>query len=131
MTLRSSAARLVPLVSDHVVHGRTIFPGAGYLEMARAAACATFASSATGAALSGVFFLQPLATEVVGLHVDCTFADFQFEVQSGVLAAGEGTLEGVGESHSRVHGGSASVRGIWEKVSLISIEVCWRRGPRK
>jgi hypothetical protein len=93
VTLRSSAARLVPLVADHVVQGRTIFPGAGYLEMARAAACATFAASATGATLSGVFFLQPLATEVIGLHVECTFAGSQFEVQGGVLAAGEGTLE--------------------------------------
>ena len=30
------------LLANHVVHGRVIFPGAGYLEMARTAACSTF-----------------------------------------------------------------------------------------
>ena len=64
------------LVADHVVQGRVIFPGAGYLEVARAAA--------TGSALRGVFFLQPFAVEAAGMLVECTVADGRFEVRCGV-----------------------------------------------
>ena len=56
------------------MQGRVIFPGAGYLEMARA-------SAATG--LSGVFFLQPLAVESPGLLIECAISDGRFEVASG------------------------------------------------
>ena len=71
------------LVSDHVVLGRVIFPGAGYLEMARAAVCAISKSSA--AALKRVYFLQPLVLDdvdslTVTISID-TNAD-RFELSS-------------------------------------------------
>ena len=49
------------LVSDHVVQGRVVFPGAGYLEMARAAVCAVTEGSA--ATLKRVCFLKPLVLD--------------------------------------------------------------------
>ncbi len=62
------------VVADHIVQGRVIFPGAGYLEMARA----------TGAmALHGIYFLQPLAIEGGDLSVECALSDGRFEVHSG------------------------------------------------
>ena len=73
--LRSPASGpLHLLVSDHVVQGRVIFPGAGYLEMVRAAADST--------ALRGVYFVQPLAVEAPGLLVECAVSDGLFEVRS-------------------------------------------------
>ena len=69
-----AAGALHAIVADHVVQGRVIFPGAGYLEAARAATA--------GAALRGVFFLQPLAVEAVGLLVECFVANGRFEVRS-------------------------------------------------
>ena len=71
-----TAGALLDLTADHVVQGRVIFPGAGYLEMARAAVAST-------TALHGVFFLQPLAVEVAGLPVECRAAEGLFEVRSG------------------------------------------------
>ena len=56
------------------MQGRVIFPGAGYLEMARAAAAT---------ALHAVFFLQPLAVEAARLLLECAVADGRFEVRSG------------------------------------------------
>ena len=53
------AGPLRALVSEHIVRGRVVFPGAAYLEMARAASSA-FAASAGGISLSEVFFLRPL-----------------------------------------------------------------------
>ena len=47
------------MVADHIVQGRVIFPGAGYMEMARAAAV-SLSGGARSAKLSRVFFLQPL-----------------------------------------------------------------------
>mgnify|MGYP003311376603 CR=1 FL=1 len=80
--LRSpTVGSLHALVADHVVQARIVFPGAGYLELARAAAVG--GSTAMGAALRGVFFLQPLAVEAAGLHVECSVADGRFEVRSG------------------------------------------------
>eukprot|EP00966_Prymnesium_polylepis_P188531 4368715-Prymnesium_polylepis.1 len=67
---------LQTLCADHVVQGRVIFPGAGYLELARAAA--------TGqSALSSIYFLQPLATETPELLVECLVRDGRFEIRSG------------------------------------------------
>jgi len=62
-------------VADHIVQASVVFPGAGYLEMARAAG---------GAGLQGVFFLQPLAVEAAVLLVDCAVFNGRFEVRSGV-----------------------------------------------
>jgi acyl transferase domain-containing protein len=76
-----AAGALHAVVADHVVQGRVIFPGTGYLELARAAASAAAASS--GSALHGVFFLQPLAVETPGLFVECAVSGGRFDVRSG------------------------------------------------
>ena len=60
VTYRTPAAgALLALVADHVVQGRVVFPGAGYLEMARAACPCVAASGGAGggAVLSRAFFL--------------------------------------------------------------------------
>ena len=69
-----AAGGLLPLVADHVVQGRVIFPGAGYLEMARASGAE---------ALHGVYFLHPLAVDSSTLLVECVISDGRFEVRSG------------------------------------------------
>ena len=70
-----AAGALHLLVIDHVVHGRAIFPGAGYLEMVRAAA-------GNETALRSVFFVQPLVAESQELLVECIVRDRRFEVRS-------------------------------------------------
>ena len=73
------------LVADHIVGGRVVFPGAAYLETARAACNATAATS-SAAALGGVFFLQPLALGEEGCPawVECELrSEGSFEVRSG------------------------------------------------
>ena len=79
------AGPLHALVADHVVRGRIVFPGAAYLEAARAACSAVAPPSAAGAALRGVLFLQPLALEAGGAAwVECALLeDGAFEVRSG------------------------------------------------
>jgi 3-oxoacyl-(acyl-carrier-protein) synthase/acyl carrier protein len=69
------AGVLHALVANHVVHGRIVFPGAGYLEMARA-------STPQDVGAHGVFFLQPLLVEVPDLLVDSVVAEGRFDVQS-------------------------------------------------
>ena len=83
-----TAGRLHALIAEHVVHGRVVFPGVAYLEVARAAWSVAANSSAAGAGLRGVFFLQPLAlvTGVDGaaVLVECVLRkDGLFEVRSG------------------------------------------------
>jgi acyl transferase domain-containing protein len=70
------AGALHSIVAQHIVRGSVIFPGAGYLEVARAAAM-------SDAALGSVFFLQPLAIESNALIVECAVHDGRFEVRSG------------------------------------------------
>ena len=88
-TFRSpTTGRLHALVADHVVLGRVVFPGAAYLESARAAWSAITASSVDVSCLHGVFFLQPLAIEARadedGVLVECLLRDDgTFEVRSG------------------------------------------------
>ena len=64
------------LVAEHVVQGRIIFPAAGYLEMAHAAANMSTSGIASSAKLCGVFFLLPLTlTEVSAdavVAIECT-----------------------------------------------------------
>jgi hypothetical protein len=73
------------LIVDHVIQGRVLFPGAGYMEVARAAVCA-LTQTATGAALQRVFFLQPLVVDAPGgLHIECVLYDSRFDVRSGEL----------------------------------------------
>ena len=65
---RASGA-LAALVADHVVMGRIVFPGAGYLEMARAA-CLACNSHFKGATLKRAYFLAPLVLDAAdGLEV--------------------------------------------------------------
>ena len=103
------------LVAEHVVQGRVVFPGAGYLEMARATACAVLPPSATsGASLDGVFFLQPLAVETAGWHIECAVSVGRFEV----LTAHDGDARGAG-GQTAVHcsGGIGScTQGTWRAV---------------
>ena len=101
-----AAGALHKLVAQHIVNGRVVFPGAGYLEMARAAAAA---------ALHGIYFLQPLAVEAAGLLVECAVSDGRFEVRSGVSDALEGAA---------VHcsGGLATVSG-WQHVEHASLRI--------
>ena len=81
ISFRSTPARFNQLINDHVVQGRVIFPGSGYLEMAHAAAVASDVASA----LRGVFFLQALFLETAGLLVECKLTDgSRFEVRSGI-----------------------------------------------
>jgi hypothetical protein len=98
-----AAGPLCALVADHVVKGRVIFPGAGYLEMARAATATT---------LHGVFFLQPLAVEATGLLVECTVADGRFKVRSGEPDAIEA---------STVHcSGAIASANAWQRIDHAS-----------
>ena len=70
-----AAGALHAIAADHVAQGRVIFPGVGYLEMARA-------SATSAMALRGVFFLQPLSLEAAGLLVECAVYAGRFEVRS-------------------------------------------------
>jgi hypothetical protein len=69
------AGALHTVVAHHVVRDSVVFPGTGYLEVARAAAMSE-------AALGSVFFLQPLALEANALIVECAVRDGRFEVRS-------------------------------------------------
>ena len=77
---------LRPLVVDHVVQGRVVFPGAGYLEVGRALH-ASDAGSLAPVMMHGVFFLQPLAVEAADTRLECSLVGEQFEVRSS--AAGD------------------------------------------
>ena len=97
------------LVANHVVQDRVVFPGMGYLEMACAAA--------SGSALRGVFFLQPLAVETSGLLVECTVSDGRFEVRSG-----EASGEGDALMNVTVHCSGALTTGQgWQRVEHASV----------
>ena len=76
LIFRSTVGEFIRLVHDHVVQSRVIFPGAGYLEMARAAV-------KIASALAHVFFLQPLTIEATDTQVWCAVSDGRFEVRSG------------------------------------------------
>ena len=61
------------LVAEHVVQGRVVFPGAGYVEMARSASVG-LASDRVG--LHGVFFLRPLVLDSESAaYVETTVCD--------------------------------------------------------
>jgi len=100
VVFRSPAAgALHALISNHVVQGRVIFPGAGYLEVARAAGAA---------ALRGVYFLQPLAAEAAGLLVECATSDGRFEVRASDAEAFAGAT---------VHcSGATAAAAVWQRV---------------
>ena len=90
-----TAGRLHALVSEHVVQGRVVFPGAAYLETARAAWAASTSLTVVGASLNGVFFLQPLALDAEAhgtkVFVECMLRKGGlFEVRSGDVAVMQG-----------------------------------------
>jgi acyl transferase domain-containing protein len=81
------------LVAEHVVQGRVFLPGAGYLEMVRAASCAAAAGLVVSAALREVFFLQPLVLQAGDATIECALAqEGRFEVLSGAHSSA-GLLE--------------------------------------
>ena len=83
VTLQSpSSGPLHALVVDHVVRERVIFPGVGYLEMARAAGVT---------ALQGAYFLRPLLIEASDLFVEFWVNCSRFEVRSNEADAAEAT----------------------------------------
>jgi acyl transferase domain-containing protein len=101
------------LVADHVVQGRVIFPGVGYLEMARAAV-------GKRKALQGVYFLQPLAVEAPGLLVEAAvFEDGRFEVRSGSEA-------GAMEDATMHCSGGTSDSNVWQPVDCSSLKISLR-----
>jgi 3-oxoacyl-(acyl-carrier-protein) synthase len=79
------AGPLHATVADHVIEGGVVFPGVAYLELARAAHCAT--TRVTASALSGVFFLQPLLLGAPDVYVYCTIAGGRFDICSGGVGA--------------------------------------------
>ena len=97
----SAGGALQAIVSDHVVQGRVIFPGAGYLELARAASALLEAS---GTVVRSAFFLQPMLVKTDGLQVDCMIADgSSFEVLSGGVDHGcDPTVDDCGSSALRM-----------------------------
>jgi 3-oxoacyl-(acyl-carrier-protein) synthase len=111
----SLSGATLALVVDHVVQSRVVFPGAGYLELARAAACAEVAAM-EGAALRGVFFLQPLAIEAVGMYIECTILDGRFEVRSG-------SADGASPADAAVHcsGGLTPGGSDWKPVDHAAV----------
>ena len=105
----SPAAAIVLLVSHHVVQSRVVFPGAGYLEVARAAGAG---------ALRGVYFLQPLVAETPGLIVECALSDGRFEVRTGEAEALE---------DATVHcAGATAVDTAWQLVDHASVRALSR-----
>ena len=95
------------LISNHVVQGRVIFPGAGYLEMARAI---------TATQLRSVFFLQPLAMDAPMLVV-CAVSDGRFDVCSCEADAIEATT---------VHCSGTTVgANAWQHIDYTSL--CYER----
>ena len=109
LVFRSAASLFLNLINAHVVHSDIVFPGAGYLEMARAAASAN--NTRTG--LRGVFFLEPFVVDAAGVLVDCALADNRFDVRSGA---------GDAFTHATVHcsGNLAPLNG-WRRVDLASM----------
>jgi acyl transferase domain-containing protein/NADPH:quinone reductase-like Zn-dependent oxidoreductase/acyl carrier protein len=76
---------LASIVADHVVQSQVIFPGAGYLELGRAAwdALSSLPRGGSTLALRGVFFRLPLVVETGCKAVECAINTDQFEVRSG------------------------------------------------
>lgn len=84
---------LLALVANHVVQGRIVFPGAGYLELARASWSSVMSSSSqTSANIDDVFFLQPLLVEIPDMLIECLLsATGKFEVLSSVPGRAQST----------------------------------------
>ena len=70
------------MVADHIVRGRVIFPGAAYLETARAAYEAALSAS-SGATLGSVFFLRPLVLCGAGQEREHAWLECALRVDGG------------------------------------------------
>ena len=112
------------LVADHVVQGSVIFPGVGYMVLVHAAR-QLLTSTAKITRLLDVFFLQPLATEAAGLHVECAISEARFEVCSGEVGS-DGSLVSVGTHCSGLIGQSANA--TWQRLdhALLRSRCCAR-----
>ena len=85
------------LVLDHVVRGRVVFPGAAYLEMARAMACEALDTPSSSARLTQLFFLQPLVIDdgtrtAVECALDVNSGELTVRSRDGSAAADESAL---------------------------------------
>jgi acyl transferase domain-containing protein len=100
-----AAGALHALVANHVVQGRLIFPGAGYLEVARAAGAT---------ALHGVYFLQPLAAEASRLLIECAVSNARFEVRTSETEAFE-------DATVHCSGATATDTTVWQRVEHASV----------
>ena len=109
-----SAGAMHALVADHVVQGRVVFPGAGYLELSRAAACAIDSSRSV---LHAVFFLQPLVIASASLLVECVIGEGQIEVRSFERSADDETTVHCSGSFA------ADGRGLWQSVDHASVRL--------
>ena len=123
------AGGIFHLLANHVVQDRAIFPGAGHLELARAAATME---------LHGVVFLQPLAVEAASrLLVECRLGEGRFEVRSradsavdnatvhcsGALGSGGGGLHAQGwVSSARSCALAADVGALYDGFAAVGLQ---------
>jgi hypothetical protein len=99
-----TAGALHALVANHVVQGRVIFPGAGFLEVARAAGAT---------ALHGVYFLQPLAAAAPGVLIESAVSNGRLEVRTSQTEAFE---------DATVHcSGATAEDTVWQRVEHASV----------
>jgi len=87
-----SSGHVCNLVAHHVVNSRVLFPGAAYLEMARAVCTSASGARTSKVCLHAVLFLQPLVLDngpdCGALFVECVLHHSgMFEVRSGDQAA--------------------------------------------
>ena len=131
---------LLALVADHVVRGRVVFPGAAYLEMARAA-CVALSGGGGGASLRRVFFLQPLVLDggLSEARVRVGVSEERFEVTSegggdastahcaGGASAASGPLPGLSLAAARASCGEAvDAASLYSLLRSVGLEY----GPR-
>eukprot|EP00967_Tisochrysis_lutea_P062879 scaffold80878_cov35-Tisochrysis_lutea.AAC.1 len=84
--------RLLAMVRDHKLNGRAVFPGAGYLEMARAAHSLVFGGECVST--ENVFFIQPLVLDVKDMQVMCRIVSaVKVEISSGQESGASHTEE--------------------------------------
>jgi len=121
ITLRSPVTgALHELVADHVVQGSVTFPGAAYLETARAA-CAT-AGDQDEFTLANVFVVKPLvllASSQQCLVCSLNLIDGSFEVNTTLDEAGESTTHSKGEF--TMHAANWQLRAVYTTRSNVPL----------
>ena len=87
------------MFADHILHGRVVVPGAGYLEMVSSACLQAAGAVSAVACLTGALFLAPLVLGGDAMVIECECGRRgQFEVRSGAAAdAAELTKHCVGD----------------------------------